>query len=307
MASITDVCTSDIMNVQGVCGGYQICNDSPDSEPVLCSRQKDFENQLGVIESIAKRTDSEISKIQAQGYMVTSKYYETQKQEQESTIDLLKKQLSSMRDSFQKAMDSGEIDKNSDAYYEMADAIEDVKNKISDAELEIINLNNSLRELDWNAFDMMLDRIGMVNDEAELLLDFLDDAKLYDETGTMTGNGLAALGLRMQRYNTFLAESEKYAKEIQAIEAEIAKDPYNEKLTDRKKELLDAQKSSIQASIDEKNAIKDLIQDGIDSEIDHLNDLVSAYEDAIDSEPCSACYQRRLIVSLWLWVAPMLY
>lgn len=258
------------------------------------SRQKDYENQIGVIESIAKRTDSEISKIQAQGYMVTSQYYETQKQEQESTINLLKKQLSSMQDSFQKAMDSGEIDEDSDAYYEMADAIEDVKSKISDAELEIINLNNSLRELDWNAFDMMLDRIGMVNDEAELLLDFLDDAKLYDETGTMTDNGLAALGLRMQRYNTFLAESEKYAKEIQAIEEEIAKDPYNEKLMDRKKKLLDAQKSSIQASIDEKNAIQDLIQDGIDSEIDHLNDLVSAYEDALDSEKDLYSFSKKL-------------
>lgn len=43
LTSITDVCTSDIMNVQGVCGGYQICNDSPDSEPVLCSAL--FENQ----------------------------------------------------------------------------------------------------------------------------------------------------------------------------------------------------------------------------------------------------------------------
>ena len=151
--------------------------------------QKDFENQLSVLESSAKKTESSISKIEAQGYMVTSKYYETQKQEQFDTIDLLKKQLVSMQGAFKKAMDSGEIEEGSDAYYEMVSAIEDVKDKIQDAELEIINLNNSLRELDWNTFDMMLERIERVNDEAEFMIELLTDAKLYDKDGKMTDNG----------------------------------------------------------------------------------------------------------------------
>ena len=246
--------------------------------------QKDFENQLSVLESSAKKTESSISKIEAQGYMVTSKYYETQKQEQFDTIDLLKKQLVSMQGAFKKAMDSGEIEEGSDAYYEMVSAIEDVKDKIQDAELEIINLNNSLRELDWNTFDMMLERIERVNDEAEFMIELLTDAKLYDKDGKMTDNGMAALGLRMQRYNTYLAESEKYAKEIQANEAEIAKDPYKENLTTRKKDLIEAQQESIKSAISEKDAIKDLIDEGIQSEIDHLNELISAYEDQLDAQ-----------------------
>lgn len=256
--------------------------------------QKDFENQLSVLESSAKKTESSISKIEAQGYMVTSKYYETQKQEQSDTIDLLKKQLVSMQGAFKKAMDSGEIEEGSDAYYEMVSSIEDVKDKIQDAELEIINLNNSLRELDWNAFDMMLERIERVNDEAEFMIDLLTDAKLYDKDGNMTDNGMAALGLRMQRYNTYLAESEKYAKEIQAIEAEIAKDPYNENLTNRKKDLIDAQRESIKSAISEKDAIKDLIDEGIQSEIDHLNELISAYEEQLDSVRDLYDYQKKL-------------
>lgn len=246
--------------------------------------QKDFENQLSVLESSAKKTTAEISKIEANGYTVTSKYYERQKEEQSSTIELLQKQLEAMQEAFKKAMDSGEIDENSDAYYDMANAIEDVKDKISDAELEIINLDNSIRQLKWDTFDKLIDRIELVNDEADFLVGLLEDAKLYDENGNINENGEAAIGLRLQRYSAYLAESERYAEEIKAIEEEIAKDPYNQDLIDRKNDLVKSQQDSIQSAIDEKDAIKDLINDGIDEEIDHLDDLIDKYTDALDAQ-----------------------
>lgn len=256
--------------------------------------QKDFENQLSVLESSAKKTEAEISKVEAKGYTVTSKYYERQKQEQADSIELMQKQLDAMQQAFKKAMDSGEIDVNSDAYYDMTSAIEDVKDKISDAELEIINLDNSIRQLKWDTFDKLIDRIELANDEADFLVSLLEDAKLYDENGNINENGEAAIGLRLQRYNTYLAESERYAEEIKAIEEEIAKDPYNQDLIDRKNDLVKSQQDSIQSAIDEKDAIKDLINDGIDEEIDHLDDLIDKYTDALDAQKDLYEYSNKI-------------
>ena len=67
--------------------------------------QEDFENQLSVLESSAKKTEAEISKVEAKGYTVTSKYYERQKQEQADSIELMQKQLEAMQQAFKKAMD----------------------------------------------------------------------------------------------------------------------------------------------------------------------------------------------------------
>ena len=117
---------------------------------------------------------------------------------------------------------------------------------------------------------------------------------MFDDDGKMTEQGLATLGLHGVNYNTYMAQADKYKEEMLRISEELAKDPYNQKLIDRKNELVDAQQKSILSAENEKDAMKDLIKDGIENELDSLQDLIDKYLDAIQAQKDLYDYQKKI-------------
>ena len=107
-------------------------------------------------------------------------------------------------------------------------------------------------------------------------------------------DSMAVMGLHGQNYNTYMAQANQYAEEIKKLNAEIAKDPNNTKLIDRRKELLEAQRDNIKSAEDEKQAMADLIEDGINRQIDALGTLIDEYEDSIDSAKDLYDYQKKV-------------
>ena len=81
----------------------------------------------------------------------------------------------------------------------------------------------------------------------------------------LTNEGLAQLGNYASKYNIYMSQAEKYANEIKKIEADIAKDPANKDLIDRKEELIKAQRDVILSANDEKKSMIDLARDGYDA------------------------------------------
>ena len=97
------------------------------------------------------------------------------------------------------------------------------------------------------------------------IIDLMGNGKLFEDNGNWTNQATATGGLHAVNYNVYMAQSDEYAKEIENINKELANDPYNTKLLDRRKELLEAQRESIKASEQEKQSIKDLYSQGYDS------------------------------------------
>ena len=92
------------------------------------------------------------------------------------------------------------------------------------------------------------------------------------------------MGQHGVKYNVYMAQANKYAQEMQKINKELANDPYNKDLLDRRQELLEAQQEAILNAEDEKNAIKDMVENGIEKELDALQDLIDKRNDALDTE-----------------------
>jgi len=77
--------------------------------------------------------------------------------------------------------------------------------------------------------------------------------------------------------------SARYAEERSNIEAQLAADPYNKELLERKRALIEAQQESILSQYAERDAIKSLVQEGINAELEGLKELINYYEDSLDS------------------------
>ena len=253
-----------------------------------------YEGDLALLEHLSNTYKTGMDVLQAEGYKGSKVYYTAlQKAEQESIVTL-KEELKSLISAYSEAMASGEIESGSSAWYDMQKAINGVKESIQDAELSLLQYEKTMRELDWEYFDYMEDRISNITDEADFLIDLMANGKLFDDKGQMTDTGMATMGLHGQNYNVDMAQADQYAKAIKELNVEIAKDPYNTDLIERRQELLELQRKSILAAEDEKQAMIDLVKDGIEAQLDSLKDLMDAYTDSLDSAKDLYDYQKKV-------------
>lgn len=256
--------------------------------------QTEFENRISLLEYLSNMYNTGMSTLEANGYMASKEFYSALTTVTERNVELLKEELSSLESALQSALNSGEIEKYSESWYQQVIAINGVKESIASATQQLAEYAKEMRQIDWSYFDFLQDRISDITAESEFLIDLLDNNKLFDDNGKLTNEGMSVLGLHAVDYNVLMAQADKYAEEMRKIEQELANDPYNTDLIERRQELLELQRESIIAAEDEKQAIVDLVQNGIEEELDKLKELIDAYKDALDSAKDLHDYEKRI-------------
>lgn len=271
------------------------------AQAVVENAQKKLENIADYYDSFMSQWENRNSmietymdRIQTQGYNLSTKFYEAQIEQEQSIVDNLSEKYKAMKRNFEAAVQNGDITKGTQEYYEMKDSVDQVANSLAEAENKVFELQASIRDLKWEQFDQLQDSISRITSESDFLIDLMSHKDMFDDDGKMTEQGLATLGLHGVNYNTYMAQADKYKEEMLRISEELAKDPYNQKLIDRKNELVDAQQKSILSAENEKDAMKDLIKDGIENELDSLQDLIDKYLDAIQAQKDLYDYQKKI-------------
>ena len=235
-----------------------------------------------------------MDRMQTQGYNLSTKFYEAEIGQQQKIVDNLSQKYIAMKRNFAQAVQDGTIVKGTEEYYEMQNEIDQVALSLKEVQNKVVEFQASIRDLKWEQFDQLQDAIGRITSESDFLIDLMSHKDMYDKDGNMTEQGLATMGLHGVNYNTYMAQADKYKEEMLKISEELANDPNNQKLIDRKNELIDAQQQAILSAEDEKDSIKDLIQDGIDKQLDALDDLIDKYLDCLDSEKSLYEYRKKI-------------
>lgn len=253
-----------------------------------------YDNILAVIEHKESMLNEYINQAEEKGYITSTKYYEALIGSEINNISKLESEKASLINSMNQAVASGKITKGSEAWYEMAQQIDDVSLAITEANTNLIEYNNSIRDIKWQVFDTMQDRISNIAKESDFLIDLLSNKKLYDDRGQLTNEGTATMGLHASNYESYMAQAKKYAKEISSINGQLISDPYNQKLIERKEELLELQQEMISSAEDEKQSIVDMVEEGIELELSALKELIDTYTDALDAQKDLYDYQKKV-------------
>lgn len=253
-----------------------------------------YENELELLEHLTNTYNTQIDKLEASGYLASTEYYAALKDVEEQNISAMKQELAELTNALTNAVKSGEIEEYSDAWYDMQSSINGVKEAIEEANVQLVEYTKTMREIEWERFDYLQDRISQITQESDFLIDLMSNSNLYQDNGQFNDEGMATMGLHAQNYNVYMAQADKYADEILAINEEIAKDPYNTELIERREELLKLQQESILAAEDEKNAIVDMVEEGINIELEALKELIDAYQDSLDSAKDLYDYQKNI-------------
>ena len=256
---------------------------------------KQFEDQLDVIEHSVNMVEGYIDLAETRGYLASTDYYDSLIKLETQNIGTLKNEYDSLANTLNNLTNSGQITKYSEAWYEMYSQICDVEESLQDATKALSEYESKLRELKWSYFEKEQDYITNFTDETQWLIDLLEkQGKLVDNNGNLTNRGTASMGLHAVGYNTYMSQVDDYAKEIQKINQELAKDPYNTILIDKRQEYLKAQRDSIDAAYDEIDAAKSLMKDAYDAQLDALQKLIDKRKDVMQAEKDLYNYQQSI-------------
>lgn len=256
--------------------------------------KKNFDNQLSLLEHLSNTYNTGIDMLEAKGYMASTQYYTALKNATQQNISVMNQQLSAMEQKMAEALASGEIEMYSESWYNMAISINDVKENIAEANVELVKFDKTIREIEWERFEYLQDRISQITQESDFLIDLLQEKTQYDENGRFNRFGISSVGLHAANYNVYMSQADKYANEIVNINRELANDPYNTDLIKHREDLLKLQQDSIKAAGEEKKAIADLVKGGIDIELDKLKELIDNYGNALDSTKDLYDYQKKV-------------
>ena len=256
--------------------------------------QKDFENQLSVVEHDVAMLNKDISMADSMGYLANAEQHQALMDTQRKDLEVLYQELHGLEAYMKEAMDSGYIDEQSEAWYDMNQQILSVKEAIADANIEMVNLRKTIRSIKWNNFDYALDRFGKMNEEAQFLIDLMSHSKLFDDNGQFNNKGTTSVGLIALNYNSDMAEADAYAKELLSVQKELEENPYDTEVIARRETLLNLQRQSILAAESEKEAMKDLVSQGIQAQLSAMKDLIDAYDESLDSAEDLYEYQKKV-------------
>lgn len=256
--------------------------------------QSQFEGVIGKITAIRDLYGKEDDLMQSQGWFASTLLNNSMMEQEQKNLAKLEQERDALTKALNSAMASGKIEAESEDWYSMQASIDDCTSSIFDAKKALVEYDNAIRQINWDAFDRTRDDVSNLIDETEFLVGLLKDKGITDDNGNMNDNGKAAQALIAQKYQLYLNQAKAYKDEILKIDEELAKDPYDKELLDRKQELIKAQQDAINSSISEKDALKDLVQEGYDTFLDKLDEVIQKYKDLMSQQKDAYDYEKSI-------------
>lgn len=272
-----------------------------------------YDHQIDLIKNYIDRLKDSIDLIKEQGNIASESYYEVMIQHTQAQLAKLKKEHDDLQNSLDDSVRKGLIQKQSDAWYEMVEAIYDVDGAIADATKDLESFQNSINDIYWDNFNELIDRLGYVNNETENLIDLLQssgesiDYPKDNEFWTAkevkwTKKGIATLGLYAQKMENAEYTAEQYAIAINDLNKDYADGKYSMSEYQKKlDELKKAQYSSIQsyydaqkAMVELKKSYVDVVKNGIQKEIDAYSKLIEKRKESLSQEKNMYDFQKQL-------------
>lgn len=256
--------------------------------------QSQFEGVIGKITAIRDLYGKEDDLMQSQGWFASTLLNNSMMEQEQKNLAKLEQERDALTKALNSAVSSGKIAPESEDWYSMQSAIDDCTSSIYDAKKALVEYDNAIRQINWDAFDRTRDDVSNLIDETEFLVGLLKDKGITDDNGNMNDNGKAAQALIAQKYQLYLNQAKAYKDEILKIDEELAKDPYDKELLDRKQELIKAQQDAVNSSISEKDALKDLVQEGYDAFLDKLDEVIQKYKDLMSQQKDAYDYEKSI-------------
>lgn len=249
-----------------------------------------YDNKAGLIEQRKNAVSNSLNIAEAKGQLIGEAYYTRQANAVKSDMKLKQEEAGEL------AKKLSTIKFGSDEWYEAQEALNGVYESIQQDEQELAEFQKSINELKFDRFDELLNKLGDITDETDFLIDMLDSDNLFDsDTGMITDDGITAIGLTAQNYDTYLAEAQKYKDAIADLNemyknGEISLTDYNSQL----RTYQQGQRDSIKSANEAKKSLVAYVKQGLDAQNDALSDAIDKKKKLLETEKDLHDFQSKI-------------
>lgn len=242
--------------------------------------QARYDNKAGLIEQRKNAVSNSLSIAEAKGQLIGEAYYTRQADAVKSDMKLKQEEAEKL------AKKLSTIKFGSNEWYEAQEALNGVYEAIQQDEQELAEFQKSINQLKFDRFDELLNKLGDITDETDFLIDMLDSDNLFDsDTGMITQDGITAMGLTAQNYDTYLAEAQKYKDAIADLNemyknGEISLTDYNSQL----RTYQQGQRDSIKSANEAKKSLVAYVKQGLDAQNDALSEEIEKRKKLLEQE-----------------------
>lgn len=242
---------------------------------------------VGVFDTDIELIQTKLDNLEIRGLFADSSYYSDMK-------DLTAKKLVTLNsEAGQLKSILGSMSKDNEGYNNLFSELMDINKEIAELENNCIEFNTKIRDLDWEIFDYLEKSVSRITDETEYLTELLEKEDLFDENGSFTKYGDAALGLHSAAYEAYKIQADDYYKEILKLQKQLA-DGAGQDVLEHYNELSDAHRDAVNAANSEKQSMLDLIEDGYNAQLDAIQELIDKKKEQLNSEKDLYDYQKSI-------------
>lgn len=262
----------------------------------------DYENKRSLRDNKIDQYEAYNSLLETDIGYESTKIYQAMMAENNKNIEILSEQRNKMLAELNKRVESGEIKKNSQDWYDAVNDIAAVDTEIIELKTDVEDYQDAINELHWEHFDNFISQLEAVSDEAENLIDILGNEDVVDEVGNWTKEGITSLGLYVQQMENAEMQAKQYREEISYLNKNWKKLGYTEQeYIEKLEELKSGQYDAIKAYEDTKEAIVDLnseridaIKEGIEKEIESYEKLIQTKKEELSAEKDLYDFQKSV-------------
>lgn len=258
------------------------------------------------IDHAATRIGHIQSKMSAEGLFESSTLIEQLIFGDKEKLGQLEEEARALAASIDEAVTNGDIEYGSEQWWGMYDSLQNVNDQIVEMRSSIADLNDQLRQMSWDNFDYIQDAVARLRTENDFLVETLEtENQLFEKVqlmnsdimvsnGNWTEYATAIQGLHVNNLQILEKQNEEVAEEIKKINADLANDPNNKKILERRNELIDQQQDIIKGITSEKQAIKDLIKEGYETFLDYLQKSIDKRKEALQAQKALYDYEETI-------------
>lgn len=247
------------------------------------SQYEALQAQKGILNS-----DNEVSK----------KYYDYLNEERSRTTSIINENKASAKayyDEIKRQINNGRLTKGSEPWKEAMSTYYAMLQAEQEANVQLANLRDKIRELNWASFNNAIEILGHLNTQLESTLSLFSDLNAFNEKGTVTKSGIAQYNLLAEQINVAKQETADYKYAIKQLGEEkkkglITEEQYQKALRENQENMLKSANNVKKY----RDSVLSLIKDGIQKETEHLKELIDTRKEALKRQKDADDYAKTV-------------
>lgn len=249
---------------------------------------EDFTNQFDIHGDAVDLIKKQIGLLEEAGQLIGESFYTKQIEQSEKQLNVLEAEKKRLLEQLNEALTSGRVQKGTDEWLEMVNALSDVEGSILDCKTAIEEFDNELLNLNWQIFERVQTEFENISSELGNLAGLFDDfndIRVSDGKGTWTDQAIATLGLYAQQYELAKYQVGQYSEAIDKLNKDYASGRYSAtEYADKLADLVKGQWDAVNSAEQLESSIIDLNKIRVDEEIKVIEDEIDAYKKLTDAQ-----------------------